>query len=776
MKWIIDTGKKQQPLGDLYGIFFEDLNHAADGGLYGELIQNRSFEFDPIDHPDYHHLTAWEKIEKDGQVKLQVITGRAVSDKNPHYLAMDIQEEGVEVGIQNLGYNTGLPLRKGEKYHFTCYGKREQSLEEPVSISLRDENGQIYVSQELFFTTEWKKYELILEASVTDFSARLAITALGRGKIYLDFVSLFPEETFLNRPNGMRRDIAELLKDMHPKFMRFPGGCLVHDGALDETARDSQYRWKNTIGPLEHRPARRSNWNYNQTLGLGYYEYFQFCEDIGAQPLPVIPGGYDPHHKRYAPLDKMEPFIKDALDLIEFANGGIHTVWGAKRAECGHPEPFHLKYIGIGNEEVLEEFFIRYDLIHKAIREKYPDILIINTGSPFAEGGEYERGWANARKNQSDIVDEHYYMSPEWFLANHHRYDDFDPAGPKVFLGEYASWGNTWYNALVEASYMIGLERNAGVVALACYAPMLANVDYVNWRPDMIWFDNHQVYGSPNYYVQKLFMQNQGDYALASFKEDLPASQVLGQEIIQGEILLGGNEAKVVYSNIVFTNLLTGEKKEFDSVICQKNQDRFSLLSVWDSHYQLEADAVEEEGYRGMQITFGHKDQENEFNWILGGWQNLDTFMNERISGRGSDLCQHTFSVEKNRKYRLKLVVEGRRIRTYVDGILYHDTQSRLPVIEPLYTCASINEAGTEVYLKAVNVSKENRKVLIHLTEDWKGKRKAIIYQMSGYHLEDTNSFQEPEKIAPKAFSEEIIVPEFEFTFPSESVTIMKLT
>jgi len=773
MKWIVDASERRELLGDLYGIFFEDLNHAADGGLYGELIRNRSFEFDSIDHPEYHHLTGWEKIEKGDQVKLHIMTGGAVCEKNPHYLSMDIKtrESETEVGIQNLGYNSGIPVTAGSSYFFTCYGKREQSLDEPVMISIRSRNGEIYASQEVCFGTAWEKYELVLHSTSTDYSSRLAITVKGRGKVYLDFVSLFPEDTFLKRRNGMRRDIADMLQVMNPGFMRFPGGCLVHDGALDEQARDSQYRWKNTIGPLEARPARRNNWNYNQTLGLGYFEYFQFCEDIGTEPLPVLPGGYDPHHQRYAPLNEMEPFINDALDLIEFANGSTDTVWGAKRAECGHPEPFHLNYIGIGNEEVMDAFFERYDLIHKAIREKYPDIKIINTGSPFAEGGEYDRGWANAKKNRSDLVDEHYYMSPEWFLANHHRYDSFKEEDPKVFLGEYASWGNTWYNALVEASYMTGLERNAKSVALACYAPMLANVDYVNWRPDMIWFDNHRIYGSANYYVQKLFMNNKGVYRLESHLEDAPETVTIGSDSIYGEIMLSCNKSTIYYSDIEYADLQTGEKKHFDDVVCDHNNERIPLLKSGSCHYQLEVTAREVDGWRGMQIIFGHRDDKNEFNWILGGWQNLDTLINEKISGKGSDLCQHTFSVQKGRTYRLKLEVKGRHIRTYVDGMPYHDTKSRIPVIEPLYTAASINQTGDEIVLKAVNVSEQARQVTIVLSGLQECLSVVEIQQMAGYDTNAENSFDEPEKVIPAAWEEEIHLPEFAYNLPAQSVT-----
>jgi hypothetical protein len=567
MKIIVDAMKKGDSLGDLFGIFFEDLNHAADGGLYAELIQNRSFEFAPIDNPDYHGLTAWEKIEKDGEARLLIETGNPISNKNPHYLAVDVIFPGKDIGVQNVGFNKGVPLKAGETYYFTCYAKREQNLDMPICISLRSSEGEIYTSQELLITQEWREYELELTAPCTDTSARLVLTIQGRGKVYFDFVSLFPKDTYKGRRNGMRRDIAEKLAELKPKFMRFPGGCLVHDGSLDSNVRDSQYRWKNTIGPLKDRPARRSNWGYNQTLGLGFYEYFLFCDDIGAKPVPVLPAGYDPHHHRAAPLDMLQPWIDDALDLIEFANGDSSTTWGKKRIELGHEAPFNLEYIGIGNEEVGAQFFERYAIIHKAVKDKYPEIKVINTSGPFAAGGEYDRGWESARENGSDLVDEHYYCSPEWFLANHHRYDDFKKDDPKVFLGEYASWGNSFYNALVEASYMIGLERNVKAVSLACYAPMLCNVDYINWRPDLIWFNNHQVYVTANYYIQKLFMHHQGDYLLGLSVEDKPDNVLITKEPdrISGELALVSNQSLVEFYDISITNEDTGEVQSFEN-------------------------------------------------------------------------------------------------------------------------------------------------------------------------------------------------------------------
>ena len=777
MRVVVNTKERKEAFHDLYGIFFEDINHAADGGLYAELVQNRSFEFSSIDHPSYHALTAWEVVCTNGQATATVMSGGAVSEKNPHYLVLDVQEEGDDVGIQNTGYNTGIPLKAGAEYYFTCYGKREQDLEKPIKVSLRSADGEIYTEQKVLFGLDWEKVELTFTAPREDYAGRLALTVEGRGKVYLDFVSLFPADTYKGRRNGLRKDLAEMLANLHPKFMRFPGGCLVHDGALDAGARDAQYRWKNTVGKPHERPARRNNWRYNQTLGLGYFEYFQFCEDIGAQPLPVIPAGYDPHHRRCAPLDQMQQFIDEALDLIEFANGDEHTKWGAVRAAMGHPEPFSLKYLGIGNEEVGEEFFERSDIIQACVREKYPEIQLINTAGPFCSGGEYERGWENARKVKSDLVDEHYYMAPEWFVANHHRYDDFDPNGPKVFLGEYATWGNTWYNALIEASYMTGLERNAAKVGLACYAPLFANADYVNWQPDLIWFDNHRVYGSANYYVQKLFMENQGEYRLDATLENAPEPVLYYGKggNITGDILLSGYESDIAYSKIVYTDLETGEEIPFEDCVTTKENRRIPLLHTDSGHYTLELDAVELEGYRGLHVIFGSENEQNEFVWTVGGWQNQDNILNQRMNGRGADISQYAFSLERGRSYHLKVEVEGRKIRLWVDGKLWHDTESKLPMAKPLYVSAAEDKDGLEKIVKLVNILDTDREVEIVLDGCAEGEYAVEQWQMSGYELDDKNSFDEPTKVAPVYSKSMETLPVFKKVVPARSVTVLKV-
>lgn len=776
MKITIDTRQKQHDLGDLYGIFFEDLNHAADGGLYAEMVQNRAFEYDPIDNRAYTHLTGWEVTGSEEEIGAKVLTGNPISEKNPHYLALDIHRPGQGAGIRNAGFHGGMPFRKGAGYDFFCWARREQDLAEPVRISLQDGNGGILAEKEIFLTPEWKKYELSLTAQESASGGKLAITPQGSGRVYLDFVSLFPQDTYKGRKGGLRRNLAELLEALHPKFLRFPGGCLTHDGALDSDARDAQYRWKNTVGPIEERPARRNNWGYNQTLGLGFFELFQLCEDIGAKPLPVISPGYDPHHHREAPLDRMQYFIDEALDLIEFANGPADSQWGGLRARMGHPEPFGMEYLGIGNEEVGEAFFDRYKIVARAVRERYPEIRLVGTSGPFAAGGEYERGWRHAREGMTDLVDEHYYMSPEWFVANHDRYARFREDEPGVFLGEYASWGNTWYNALCEASFMIGLEECAGAVKLACYAPLLCSANHVNWRPDMIWFDAERSFGTANYYVQKLFMENQGCHTLPLQKEDFPAPECRTEQPdrIAGKIRLDCDDSVVEYRNIEILNQDTGEKVSFDDCCVGGGKKAVPLSSVDWQNYALTLRATEKEGFKGFRISFGIKDEANRLCWSIGGWQNQDTAVTETIDGRNSDLSQCLITVEREREYELKLQVNGRRIRTFIDGKPYHDIEARPVYVDALYLSAGEDENG-DVLVKAVNLSNQDRKTVLSLQGLEEKRRSVEAAVMQGWQRKEENSFEEPEKISPRTEKAEFEGTELAWNFPGESVTVLRI-
>lgn len=753
-------------LGDLYGLFFEDINHAADGGLYAELVQNRSFEFDPVDNKTYHSLTAWEKS---GELEWSVETEQPLNPENIHYLALRPKAGSY---IRNLGFNSGIYVEQGKKYDFSLFARGTNTLR----ISVEDDEGKCFARGEVAAEgDQWRKYETVLEAEATTFCGRLYLKFDREEEICLDMVSLFPQDTFKGRKNGLRRDIAEALCEMKPRFLRFPGGCLTHDGNLDAHARNSMYRWHRTIGKVEERPSWRNNWGYNQTLGLGYYEYFCFCEDIGAKPLPVVPGGFNPHKGEGVPMEELGAWVEETLALIEFANGGEETEWGAKRAAMGHKEPFGLEYIGIGNEEIGEGFFERYPYFHKAIREKYPDIKIINTAGPFAVGEGYEAGWSSARLYGSDLIDEHYYSSPEWFLANMHHYDDYDASKTKVFLGEYASWGNTYYNALVEAAYMIHLEK-APVVGLACYAPMLANVDYVNWKPDMLWFDNHRIMKTPNYHVQKMFMENQGDKEVRISLEGLDeVVSLTDNDHIAGKITVTGNDVEGRIRNIKIRDLSKqeGEKGRKISVpeFAVDTGNTEHVLGEMDSpHYEVEFDFLRSAGRKGLKICFGQKDEKNRIMWEFGGWDNWDCNLTNITAGRGSAISHRIFHVE-DKEYQLRLEVEGRRIRTYVNKELYNDTVDRLPELEELYAAASVEKENGRTILKAVNLTGDVKRTKIFL----KGiaKKSALCYSLKGHSLTAENSMEAPDQVTPVTESLTVENNELEYEFAPHSVNVL---
>jgi alpha-N-arabinofuranosidase len=512
---------------DLFGIFFEDISYAADGGLYAELIQNRSFEYSPGDldawnkNTNWNALTAWKYTSKGyayGNISIE--SKNPVHPNNPHYITIHVEDAGTEgIGLTNSGFD-GIAIKKGEKYHFSAFIQQLSGQPIPFEVKILGKKGDTLALAS--FTTDattWKKYTTTLTATETDDSCSVAIIAKSISTFNIDLVSMFPENTFKNEANGLRADLAQTIANIHPKFMRFPGGCLVHGDGLG-----NMYRWKNTIGPVEERVEQKNIWNYHQTAGLGFYEYFRFCEDIGAKPLPIVAAGVSCQNsggtwrigsngQKALPMDDIQQYIQDVLDLVEYANGPATSTWGAKRAAAGHPQPFGLQYIGIGNEDKQTDAFReRFEVIYKAVHSQHPEITVVGTAGPSPDGEDYELGWKFANKMQVQVVDEHYYQKPEWFLGNGARYDGYDRTKSKVYVGEYASWGNTLFNALAEAAYMTSLERNGDVVQMASYAPLLANTAHTSWNPNLIYFTNTRVLPTINYYVQQLFATNEGDY------------------------------------------------------------------------------------------------------------------------------------------------------------------------------------------------------------------------------------------------------------------------
>lgn len=587
------VGAAVQPT--MYGIFFEDINYAADGGLYGELVKNRSFEF-----PDA--LMGWKafgkfEVKNDGPF-----------ERCPHYVVLNYSgHNDTATGLQNEGY-FGIGIEKDEEYRFTVWAKTV-SGDANVEVSLVDESTmeehQEFATAELKVSgNEWKKYELILKSPKTVQKANLRLLLKGKNGVALEHVSLFPKHTFKDRENGMRRDLAQALYDLHPGVFRFPGGCIVEGSSLDQ-----RYQWKNSIGPVENRPLNGNRWlstfnyrlfpDYYQSYGLGFYEYFLLSEDIGAEPLPVLNVGMacqfqnpnDP--SAHVAVKDLQPYIQDCLDLIEFANGDVNTTWGKKRAEMGHPAPFNLKFLAVGNEQWDDLYYERLRPFVKAIKAKYPNIKLIGTSGPDSEGEMFEKGWKAMKELKADLVDEHFYRDEHWFLSHGLRYEGYDRKGPKVFAGEYACHGkgkkwNHFETSLYEAAFMTDLERNADVVDMATYAPLFAHVDGWQWRPDMIWYDNTRMFKSVSYYVQQMYACNKGTNVLPLTKNDKSVAGQEGQDGLfasavvdkkKGEIIVKvANTSDKVQDVTLNLNGLKGSRSATATTLQSDNMDAENTL------------------------------------------------------------------------------------------------------------------------------------------------------------------------------------------------------
>lgn len=513
----------------LYGLFFEDINWGADGGLYAELIQNRSFEYFPVrgelNEKGYQltPFTAWEKVVVDSAIGDIIVTRVfPLNEVNTNNLEVNIHNNKGFMGVRNTGYE-GIPLKAGDNYKFSFYARMEkrawnQYKDHVLIVKLEDEKGNVLDSC-IFndLTGNWAKYETLFKPNASAEKGSLVIIAHGQSRLQFDMVSLFPEKTFNKRENGLRADLVQSLADLKPAFLRFPGGCIAHGWGMDNI-----FNWKHTLGDVAKRKPNWNRWGYHQTYGLGYYEYFLLCEDLGATPLPVVPVGVSCTFTHFdcVPMDKIDESIQDALDLVEFANGSANTKWGKIRAEMGHPEPFNLEYICLGNEEgETDEFNERMPLFVDAFKKKYPKLKLIgNSGLspnvPYYNFMKELGAWSS---------DEHYYMDPEWFIENQNRFDNWERGKTKVFVGEYASKSNKLFNALAEAIYLTGIERNADLVEMTSYAPLLARYRNTQWElANLIWFDNSHLVKTPNYYVQQLFSINKGDVYLKNKKKSWP--------------------------------------------------------------------------------------------------------------------------------------------------------------------------------------------------------------------------------------------------------------
>ncbi|MFF9487399.1 alpha-L-arabinofuranosidase C-terminal domain-containing protein [Streptomyces sp. NPDC014676] len=784
----VDPGAEGAEIDDtMYGVFFEDINRAADGGLYAELVQNRSFEYSTADNGSYTPLTSWSV---GGTAEVVNDSGR-LNERNRNHLSL-----AAGSSVTNSGYNTGIRVEEGERYDFSVWARAEGAT--TLTVTLKDAAGELAKARKVAVEGGWAKYETTFKASRTSNRGRLAVATTDAAA--LDMVSLFPRETYKNQPNGLREDLAEKIAALEPGFVRFPGGCLVNTGSMEDYSeasgwqRKRSYQWKDTVGPVEERATNANFWGYNQSYGLGYYEYFRFAEDIGAMPLPVVPALVTGCGQNKATDDEalLKRHIQDTLDLIEFANGPADSTWGKVRAGMGHRKPFGLTHIAVGNEENLpREFFARFQRFRAAIEAEHPDITVVSNSGPDDSGTTFDTAWQLSREGGVDMVDEHYYNSPQWFLQNNDRYDSYDRNGPKVFLGEYASQGNAWKNGLAEAAFMTGLERNADIVELASYAPLLANEDYVQWSPDMIWFNNHASWGSANYEVQKLFMTNVGDRVVPSEASTTP--DVSGP--ITGAVGLSTWATSAAYDDVKVTaadgtTLLTDDFSGDASRWTQRGGGSWSvqdgqyvqtdeaaentLVTAGDpawQDYDLHVKATKKAGKEGFLVAFGVKDTGNYYWWNLGGWNNTQSAVEQASDGGKSTLISKAGSIETGRAYDIDVKVRGRQVILYLDGQEWGRFTDDKPA-EPFRQVITEDARTGDLIVKVVNARPSEARTAIDLG----GARVSSTARVTTLAADaDAVNTETDAPVTPVTSTFRDVDSEFTYTFPANSVTFLRI-
>lgn len=581
------TVKADKPVSEIqptmWGIFFEDINFGADGGIYAELVKNRSFEFETP-------MMGWKVEKKEIDRGHFLVVNRVDSPSNPRFAQVKLEATSGPIKITNEGFR-GMGIKKDSQYDFSVLA-RLNSGSVNLKVEILDSKDQVVGSSTISISgDDWNGYKSSIASTSTDPKSKLRITFEGNGAADFDMISLFPKDTWKGRPNGLRKDLIQLLADLKPGFLRFPGGCIVEGRDLE-----SRYQWKKTVGNVENRELIVNRWNtefkhrpapdYYQTFGVGFYEYFQLSEDIGAEPLPILSCGMacQFNTSEVVPMDQLDPYINDALDLIEFANGDETTKWGKLRADMGHKAPFNLKFIGVGNEQWGPQYIERYQVFVKAIKAKYPQIKIVSGTGPFPEGEYFDYANTELKKLNADIIDEHYYANPEWFLKNASRYDNYDRKGPKIFAGEYAAQSvaiaspdnkNNWDCALSEAAFMTGLERNAEVVNLASYAPLFAHAEGWQWTPDLIWFDNLNSYGTANYYVQKMYSTNRGSHVLTTLNNNAPLT---GQNGLYASSVLDKKTNEIIIKLVNASDKEQTAKVQVDGVAKLDSKGKMTVL------------------------------------------------------------------------------------------------------------------------------------------------------------------------------------------------------
>ena len=754
----------------LWGIFFEDINMSADGGIYPEMVRNRSFE--DADTPEN-----WKFTSTDGKSEAAISTADVHGQPAP-LNAFNRKSLCVKAGgaftLQNEGY-WGMNIVKGDGYTFRL-AARGDKFDGKLTVKVLSSAGDVLASGDISgIGKDWQYHTLDLTATGSDPKSKLEISGDGKGTLFLDMVSLMPKKTW--KDHGLRVDLAESLEALHPKFLRFPGGCWVEG---DDFAHMNH--WKNTIGDIDSRTPLWNIWGYNATHGLGYYEYLQLAEDLGAEPLFCINVGMS--HKETIPMDRMDQWVQDALDAVEFANGPTNSIWGARRAAMGHPAPFHLKYMEIGNENGgFNGYVEHYRLFHNAIRAKYPEIKFLADG------------WDEFGAQQPDIVDDHYYDSPEWFMRNAGLYDKKDRNGAKVFVGEYAVTKNCGLGnlrgAIGEAAFMTGLERNSDVVLMASYAPLLVNLNHRAWNPDLINFDSSKWYGLPSYYVQRLFAENRGDAYLPTDVQSPEAEPpTAGGMIGVGtwntaaefkDIRVADPDGKVLFTSDFSSdskgwNLLGdgADWKVQDGALRQTAEREFIRALAGDkkwTDYTLTLKARKISGAEGFLILFRINGDDDRTWWNIGGWGNTQDAIES-----GGTMDSKPSQIETGRWYDLKVTVAGKHVKCWLDDQLIHDIDfDASGRVNALYATAATDAQTGDVIVKVVNTAPLPVETEISLggVKKISGPGRAIV--LTSDNPQDENTIDEPTKVSPKTEIFDVSSPDFRRTFPGNSFTVLRL-
>jgi alpha-L-arabinofuranosidase len=759
----------------LWGIFFEDINMSADGGIYPELVRNRSFE--DSDQPENWTFAVVGGGKSEAAVITADVHGRPTPLNPFNRKSLRVKVDGAFT-LQNGGY-WGMNIVSCDGYTLKLAARGEKFTGK-LTAKILSSTGEVLASGDLSgIGSNWSYHTLDLTATGTDSKGKLEISGGGKGTLYLDMVSLLPDKTWKN--HGLRTDLAESLDGLHPAFMRFPGGCWVEG---DDFAHMNH--WKNTIGNIDTRTPLWNIWGYNATHGLGYYEYLQLAEDLGAEPLFCINVGMS--HKETIPMDRMGQWVQDALDAIEYANGPTNSVWGSQRAAAGHSAPFNLKYMEIGNENGgFRGYVDHWNLFYDAIRAKYPYIKFVADG------------WDKFGTQQPDLVDDHYYNTPEWFMRHAGQYDKTDRNGPKVFVGEYAVTQNcgkgNLRGAIGEAAFMTGLERNSDVVLMASYAPLLVNLNHRVWNPDLINFDSAKWYGLPSYYVQEMFAENRGDVYLPTEVQSPVAEPTITGGITGGMIGVGTWNTAAEFKDIKVTApdgkalfesdfskdtkgwKLIGDSADWkaqDGALRQAAEKECIRALAGDkkwTDYTLTLKARKISGAEGFLILFRINGDEDRIWWNIGGWGNTQDAIES-----GGPLDSKPGHVETGRWYDIKLTVAGKHVKCWLDGQLIHDLDyDSGGKINSLYATSATDEKSGDIIVKVINANAQPLETEVNLAGEKNLTGKGMATVLTSESPTDENSLANPTKVSPKTETMKFSGTSFKRLFPGNSFTVLRL-